>query len=261
MIWGKKDKDSEKSKSGKTYATGFTLLIIPNSSDEAKTTEISYDRLVKYFAAFIAVVIIVVGLIASMMVHNYRLKESLAAQEECVRQLSESNDELAGMIDGLRQQVTADREAFSKIEDTLSQKEEKETEERKEAAIPEILPIKGAGAIVVEDPYSENEQFKSYGVVFSAAGGVLLVATGDGIVEDVNMIDVEEGYGSYIFIDHYNGYKTYFRFNGDILVSKGEQLKRGDVVGVIKDDGFISYEISYNREFIDPVKLMTESAE
>lgn len=255
----KKKEKTEKKKSGKNYATGFTLLIIPNSSDEAKTTEISYDTLVKYFAAFIAAMIIIVGLIASMMVHNYRLKESIAFQEDCVAQLSETNEELNATIEGLNKQISADREAFSKIEDTISQKEEEAQEEKEKAALPSIVPIKGKSALAVEDPFADNEQARSFGLVFSTLGGAVIIATGDGVIEDVQQIEADEGYNCFVMIDHGNGYKSFYRFLGDVSVKKGDSLMREDVVGIQKEDGFVSYEISENGKFVDPAVYISQT--
>ena len=43
------------------------MLLIPNSSDAAKTIEISYDRLLQLLSGAVAIGIIIVGLMGSMI--------------------------------------------------------------------------------------------------------------------------------------------------------------------------------------------------
>lgn len=242
----------------KSFATGFTLLVIPNSTDEAKTTEISYDRLVKYIAACAAVVIIIVGLLISMAVHNHRLKLKIADERESIEELESENNDLNATIDALKRQIQTDRDAFSKIENTISMKEEEQNQAKEEAAVPTLVPIKGSNALVVSDPYAEDENMRSYGLVFSTFGGALVVATGDGYVVDVQQPEIEEGYNSYVFVDHQNGYRTYYRFRGDVSVKAGDTVSREDVIGVLTQDGYISYEVSLNERFIDPKEIIKQ---
>ena len=67
------------------------MLLIPNSSDAAKTIEISYDRLLQLLSGAVAIGIIIVGLMGSMIYHNHKLKNSLEAAEQSVNELNESN--------------------------------------------------------------------------------------------------------------------------------------------------------------------------
>lgn len=257
MAFKFKIKDKRR-RSAVKFATGFTLLIIPNSTDEARTTEISYDRLVKYIAAFAAVVIIIIGFVISLGVHNYRLKQKLGDTKEQVETLESSNSELESKVEALNRQIETDREAFSKIEDTISLKEEEENQEKEEAAIPSSIPIKGKNALVVSDPYEGNDKMQSYGMVISSFKGALIVTTGDGIIDDVQHVDVPEGYDSMVCVDHQNGYRTYYRFVGEISVKTGDAVLREDVLGVLSDDGFLSYEISLNEKFIDPKEVIKQ---
>lgn len=252
-------KNSEKKRSAtKKFATGFTLLYIPNSTDEARTTEISFDRLIKYIAATFAAVIIIVGLMVSMFVHNYRLRQQVAENKTSIETLESSNAELNSTIEALNLQIESDREAFSKIEETISMKENEENQAKEEAAIPSVVPLKGGSALLVTDPYADSEQLKSYGIVFSTSGGSLVVATGDGYVEEAENIDIAEGYNGYVFVDHQNGYRTYYRFAGDVSAKAGDMVSRGDVLGILTEDGYLSYEISQEERFIDPRDMIKQ---
>lgn len=258
MIFPFKKRAEGKRSATKKLATGFTLLYIPNSTDEAKTTEISFDRLVKYIAATIAAVIIIVGLMISMLVHNYRLRQQVAENRESLATLENTNEELKSTIEALNLQIESDREAFSKIEETISAKEDEEKEAKEEAALPAVVPIKGGSAVVVSDPFAGNELLQSYGLVISTSGGALVVATGDGYVEDAKTIETPEGYNSYVFVDHQNGYKSHYRFIGEVSAKAGDTVLREDVLGIMAEDGYLSYEISQDEKFIDPREMIKQ---
>lgn len=130
MIWNKLKERKPKEKKTKRAdtkraTTGFTMLLIPNSSDAAKTIEISFDRLLQLFTGAVAVAIIVIGLLCSMVVHNHKLKTSLEDAESSVRELKSNNMQLESTVSSLNDQIAADKEVFSKIEDTISKKKRK----------------------------------------------------------------------------------------------------------------------------------------
>ena len=127
MIWNKKEKkENIKRADTKKQTTGYTMLLIPNSSDAAKTIEITFDRLLQLVTGAVATAIIVIGLLCSMMVHNHKLKNSLDAAQQSIGELNESNAMLESTVSSLNDQIAADKAAFSKIEDTISRKEEEE---------------------------------------------------------------------------------------------------------------------------------------
>ena len=90
------------------------MLLIPNSSDSAKTVEITYDRLLQLITGAVAIAIIIISLIISMMVHNHKLKNSLDEAEKSVRELASNNKMLEDTVDALNGQIDADKEIFSK---------------------------------------------------------------------------------------------------------------------------------------------------
>lgn len=258
MIWNRDKTKTTKRSDTKRQPTGFTMLLIPNSSDAAKTIEISYDRLLQLFAGAMAIGIIVLGLIGSMIYHNHKLKNSLEAAEQSVNKLRESNTALEGTVSALSDQVEADKEAFSKIEDTISKREEEEALEAEQAAIPNEIPIKNAKAILIDDPYKESTGGQTNGIVFSTLKGAVVAAAAEGTVTHVDSDDQNPFYNRGIVIDHGNGYVTYYRLNGDVSIEEGSKVMKNDVLAVLTEDGFIAYEIKQDGEFIDPRSMIRQ---
>ncbi|MCR5591100.1 MAG: peptidoglycan DD-metalloendopeptidase family protein [Lachnospiraceae bacterium] len=256
MIWNKKERKNKRADT-KKQATGFTLLLIPNSSDSAKTIEITYDRLLQLLTGAVAAAIIVIGLMCSMVYHNRKLKASIAETEASVSALKETNASLEATVSQLNDQISADKEAFSKIEDTITKKEEEEAANAEQAAVPNEIPIKNANAILVEDPYKDSEG-RTMGIVFSTLKGAAVAATADGTVTHVDSDEENPFYTRGIVIDHENGYITYYRMNGDVSIEEGVKVSKGDVMAVLTDDGYVAYEIKADGSFIDPRTMIQE---
>jgi len=94
------------------------------------------------------------------------------------------------------------------------------------------------------------------GIDFTAPRGTEIYATGDGVVEDV--IVKNRGYGHHVIIDHGYGYKTLYAHMSRFNVKKGQQVKRGDVIGYVGSTGtstapHLHYEVIKNGEKINPM--------
>ena len=235
------------------------MLLIPNSSDAAKTVEIGFDRLLQLFTGSVAGAIIIIGLLCSMMVHNHKLKTSLEDAESAVRELKTSNMQLESTVSSLNDQIAADKEVFSKIEDTISRKEEEEAVSAAAAAVPDEIPIRNANAVLVEDPYTGTNGGETGGIVFSTVEGAVVVAAGDGLITHVDSDDSNPYYTRGIVIDHGNGYVTYYRLSGDVTAKEGYEVLKGDVLAMLPVDGFVAFEVKQNGEFIDPRTVLTDN--
>ncbi len=258
-LFRKKNEETKTKRAAtKKQTTGYTLLLIPNSSDAAKTVEVTYDRLLQLLTGAVATAIIVICLVLSMMVHNHKLKGSLDDARNSIAELSETNRDLEGTVSALSEQVEADKKVFSKIEDTISKKEEELAIEAEEAAIPNGIPIKNAKAIMIEDPYRESEGGKTSGIVFTTLKGAVVDSTAEGIAIHVDADDSNPYYTRGVTIDHGNGYVTYYRFSGDVSIEEGNKVSKGDVLAVLTEDGFVAYEIRKDGQFINPKTIMKQ---
>ncbi|MDW7691995.1 M23 family metallopeptidase [Flammeovirgaceae bacterium SG7u.111] len=98
------------------------------------------------------------------------------------------------------------------------------------------------------------------GCDFSAKIGTPIYATGDGVVTKV--ATVRRGYGKHIEITHGYGYKTRYGHMSGFNVVKGQQVKRGQVIGFVGSTGLSSgphlhYEVHYQNRPVNPVNYFT----
>lgn len=94
------------------------------------------------------------------------------------------------------------------------------------------------------------------GTDFSLPTGTPVYATGDGVVEFTRT--KFSGYGKYIRINHGFGYQTLYAHLSDFLVTKGQKIKRGQVIGYSGNTGgstapHLHYEVIKDGEKVNPV--------
>ena len=111
------------------------------------------------------------------------------------------------------------------------------------ASIPAIQPISnenlnrmasGFGRRI--DPIYKTNKFH-YGMDFSAPIGTPIYATGDGKIEKIKRSRSKKDYGNYILINHGYDYQSIYAHLDKVLVSKGEKVKRGDLIGHVGNTG------------------------
>ncbi|GAB2046238.1 hypothetical protein AGATL06_27370 [Agathobaculum sp. TL06] len=89
--------------------------------------------------------------------------------------------------------------------------------------------------------------------VYAADNGKVIVAEDSG-----------NGYGSYIILDHQNGFKTLYGHNSELLVSVGDVVAKGDRIALSGNTGnstgpHLHFEIQVNDEKVDPQQYLTLS--
>ena len=97
-----------------------------------------------------------------------------------------------------------------------------------------------------------------YGMDFTAPPGTEIYATGDGTVLDSK--ESRRGYGNHIMIDHGYGYITLYAHLSRFSVKRGQQIKRGDVIGFVGNSGtstapHLHYEVHLNGKKVDPINF------
>jgi hypothetical protein len=105
------------------------------------------------------------------------------------------------------------------------------------------------------DPYYKVMKHHE-GVDFSAPVGTDIYATGDGVVVEVDA--AKRGYGNSVKIDHGFGYSTFYAHCSKIMVKRGQQIKRGQVIAKVGNTGkstapHLHYEVHKNNRPIDPI--------
>lgn len=96
------------------------------------------------------------------------------------------------------------------------------------------------------------------GMDFSAETGKEIYATGNGKV--VKVEKSRRGYGNHVVIDHGYGYKTLYAHMSKFNVRKGQNIKRGEVIGYVGNTGrsvapHLHYEVLKNSNPVNPVNF------
>jgi len=137
--------------------------------------------------------------------------------------------------------------------------------EEKLASIPSIKPVKetklkrnirylsGFGYRI--HPIHKIKKFH-YGIDFTAPRGTAVQATGNGTVVKVKKI--KTGYGNSVTVDHGYGYTTLYAHMKDVIVKKGQKVKRGQSLGTVGSTGsstapHLHYEVKINGKAINPI--------
>lgn len=131
--------------------------------------------------------------------------------------------------------------------------------------IPSALPLKISDLNYVAslfgyriDPIYKVDKFHS-GIDFTSTLNAEALATGDGVVEDLK--SDEWGYGNMVVIDHGYGFKSRYAHLNKFAVEKGQEVKRGEVVGYIGCTGkatgvHLHYEVMKDDQLIDPADYL-----
>lgn len=103
-------------------------------------------------------------------------------------------------------------------------------------------------------------QYKLHtGVDIGAPLGANFVATNDGIVTKAEMTPA---YGNMVIVDHGGGISTLYAHGSEILVTVGQQVKRGDAVLKVGSTGYSTgphahFEVRINGVPVDPLPYIT----
>lgn len=135
------------------------------------------------------------------------------------------------------------------------------------SAIPSIQPINNedlrrmaSGYGWRTDPFTKTRR-KHKGMDFSAPTGTPIYATSDGKV--IRVDGRAAGYGKHIRIDHGFGYVTLYAHLSKYNVSRGQEVKRGDVIGFVGNTGrsvapHLHYEIRKDGVAVNPINFYYE---
>jgi murein DD-endopeptidase MepM/ murein hydrolase activator NlpD len=112
------------------------------------------------------------------------------------------------------------------------------------------------------DPFSGEGSFHK-GVDITAPTGTTVHNTADGVVVQAEM--VSGGYGRLVIIDHGGGFQTYYAHLSKIMVHTGQELRRGEVIGLVGTSGrttapHLHYEVHVGGAPINPYKYLANSA-
>ncbi len=173
----------------------------------------------------------------------------------------ESSDLLvnaAQSLDQISKQLVVQSKSFDEVIALVSEKEQMLS------CIPAIQPISNKDMVRFGSPFGMRKHpILNYvglhtGIDLSAPTGTPVYATGDGVVLRADASS--RGYGNHIRVNHGYGYSTLYAHLSKMLVSPGQAVKRGDLIGLVGSTGLstsshLHYEVRINNEPVDPVNF------
>lgn len=223
----------------------YTVMLVPDSTDEAKSYEFSIDKIVRYVVIALAIASIIACVIVSFAYKNYKLRNDSSLQsiidnmEVEAQDLQKKNEELTDIVKMNEDSIDELKGQVSELELATAG-----------LYIPNIIPYKGS-ALMISDLIVDNA------VSYSCLEGVAIVATANGTIENIE----ENMYGYTVTIDHKNGYKTSYTVEEPLKVAIGDDVVRGEVLlYVSEDDEIFTYSVLLDgnkqnpKDFLEPKK-------
>jgi murein DD-endopeptidase MepM/ murein hydrolase activator NlpD len=132
------------------------------------------------------------------------------------------------------------------------------------ASIPSGMPVDGYvtdGFGMRHNPFSGEGRETHEGLDIAADFGTPVHTTADGIVVHAAPY---AGYGNLVIIYHSNGITTRYGHLSRITVAQGQQLKRGEQIGLAGSTGrstgvHVHYEVRQNNQPLDPLRYIGQA--
>lgn len=123
-------------------------------------------------------------------------------------------------------------------------------------SMPAIAPVAPYDYYRISSPFGRRvhpitkKVHRHDGIDFAARTGKAIYATGNGTVSSVKLSTI--GYGNRIIINHGYGYTTLYAHCSKIFVKNGDNVKRGQLIGVVGSTGtstgpHLHYEVIQNN--------------
>ena len=163
---------------------------------------------------------------------------------------------VAGKLDTIASQLYYQSVSYDKVFEMARKKAEMLS------CIPAIIPVKTSEIKQISsyfgyrtDPIYKVTKYHS-GIDFAASSGTEVYSSGDGEVSKVE--SNYWGYGNVVTIDHGYGYETRYAHLSKFAVTKGQKVKRGQLIGYVGSTGkatgpHLHYEVVKNDVKVDPI--------
>lgn len=242
----------------------YTLMIISDSTGKhTRRLHLKAKAAGILSAAFF---LVCVALVCYVVYSSITLSDSLERSKRQMEQINRMKAENE-TLENANEELTA---KVSILSDTVNQKVEAEealAAQKEEEHLPKGFPLSGSAQIRTEDAAADaGEQDEEDGqaaftadtdskeIIFTASEGINVTASGAGTVISV---DADTGYGSFVGIDHGNGYVSTYRNRGQAVVKAGDAVERGAVLFVIGEDNTeLGYRIQKDGAYMDPMEMI-----
>ncbi len=131
--------------------------------------------------------------------------------------------------------------------------------------IPTMWPIRGVRGAVTSvfgpsrDPFDPNGRWYLHkGMDLAAPRGVPVVATARGKVVEA---EIHKSYGKTVVVQHRYGFYTRYAHMDRLYVTKGQELRQGDIIGTVGNTGLstgphLHYEVIIGAQVVDPFPFL-----
>jgi len=128
---------------------------------------------------------------------------------------------------------------------------------RERASVPSLWPVAGtleSGYGVRRNPFGGGSYESHEGQDIEADMGTPVTAAASGVV---TIAGAQNGYGNVVYIDHGNGLQTRYGHLSRIDVEIGQQITRGEHLGLVGSTGrstgpHLHYEVRINNQPVNP---------
>jgi murein DD-endopeptidase MepM/ murein hydrolase activator NlpD len=155
----------------------------------------------------------------------------------------------------IKNRLTVEVQSINELKSALASKQ------KQWAARPAIQPINNKQLIHLYLVFGERlHPLLGYtrphnGLDFASPARSPIYATGDGMVTYANGGTT---YGNAVFINHGYGFETRYGHMSQFIVSVGQSVKRGQILGYVGSTGLsggnhLHYEVMYHGKFVNPI--------
>lgn len=244
---------------------GVRFVVVPEDGRDTLSVRLSRRRL----RAVVALVVVAVGAVALLGGSWWYLAAQAARVPVLERELADLRD-TRGQVVALSAQL-ADLEArYSQIRSLFGVDTAR--------VLPEIWrPPSGAGRASTDDPESsrpsswpltgagfvtrnllDGDAGEHPGLDIAVPSQSYVRAAGAGTVRDV---EEDAVYGNFVTVDHGEGYLTLYAHASDILVERGQRVRRNEVIALSGNSGrstapHLHFEIRLDGEAVDPLTMV-----
>ena len=120
-------------------------------------------------------------------------------------------------------------------------------------------PVEGE----ISAPYGHLQSNFHKGIDFKADEGTPVYAAASGTV--IVPVDADTGDGKNVTINHYANINTFYAHLNEVIVSEGDEVKQGDLIGYVGSTGestgpHLHFELCIDGEYVDPIDYFSDQA-
>ncbi len=248
----------------------LTIVLVPHGGQGTRTFRVSYARL-RIVSVLGALLALCLALMIGSWWHEAARASTVGVLE---RQLADARSDssraqaLGYRLDRIERQYAVIRHLFGPLPESPSDlwlpppegaRERIVQVSRPESSLPRSWPLTEPG--VVTQGLLEGAAGQAHpGLDIATATGSYIRAAGAGTVLDVGQDSV---YGRYVVIAHGDGYTSLYAHASLALVTKGEPIRRGEVIALSGSTGrstapHLHFEIRHDGKAVDPLTMLVQ---